>query len=53
MTPYEKLSIAGSLSSMLGLLVSLHVLLREWVLQRDMTTLKNEEEAWHKNDPRK
>ena len=53
MLPFEKFSIAGSLSSMFGLLVSLYVLFRELVLQRDMTTLKNEEEAWHRNEPRK
>jgi hypothetical protein len=53
MTPYEKFSIAGSLSSMFGLLVSLYVLLRELVLQRDVTLLKEEEEAWHRNEPRK
>lgn len=53
MTPYEKFSIIGSLSSVLGMFISLYVLLRELVLQKDMTELKSEEEAWHKNDPRK
>lgn len=41
------LSIIGSVSSILGLVVSLYVLWREHVLQDDVTTLKNEEEQWH------
>jgi hypothetical protein len=53
MLPFEKFSIAGSLASILGLFVSLYVLLKEFLLQEDVTLLKNEEEAWHRNEPRK
>jgi hypothetical protein len=46
------LSALGSIASILGLLVSVYVLWRELVLQHDVTVLKEEEEAWHKNDTR-
>ena len=46
------LSALGSIASILGLLVSVYVLWRELVLQRDVTVLKEEEEAWHKDDTR-
>ena len=44
--------VMGSIASMLGLLVSVYVLWRELVLQHDVTVLKEEEEAWHKDDTR-
>lgn len=53
MTPFEKFSLAGSLASILGLFVSIYVLIREYFIEEDVATLKNEEEAWHKNEPRK
>jgi hypothetical protein len=40
----------GSIASILGLCVSLYVLWREIRISNDVTTLKNEEEAWHKKD---
>jgi len=46
------LNAAGSIASILGLIVSLYVLWRELTLQEDVTALKREEEEWHKNDPR-
>jgi hypothetical protein len=42
------LQYAGSVASILGLLISVYVLWREYVIEKDVTTLKNEEEAWHK-----
>jgi hypothetical protein len=42
------LSDVGSAASILGLLVSLYVLYREVIIEKDVTDLKNEEEAWHK-----
>jgi hypothetical protein len=41
------LNIFGSISSVLGLGVSLYVLVRELRLQDDVTELKSEEEQWH------
>jgi hypothetical protein len=38
----------GSLASILGLCVSLYVLYREIAISKDVTTLKNEEESWHR-----
>jgi hypothetical protein len=38
----------GSIASILGLCVSLYVLYREVIISRQVTTLKGEEEAWHK-----
>ena len=52
MTPFERFSLAGSLASVLGLFVSIYVLIREYFIEEDVATLKNEEEAWHKNDTR-
>ena len=48
----EELGAAGSVASILGLFVSLYVLWREYLIEEDVTMLKNEEEAWHKNDTR-
>lgn len=53
MTPFERFSLAGSLASILGLFVSIYILVREYFIEKDVTILKNEEEAWHKDDPRK
>ena len=50
MTPYEKLSLAGSLSSIVGLFVSLYVLWREYIIGNDVENLKKEEETWHKEN---
>jgi hypothetical protein len=38
----------GSISSMLGLAISLYVLWRELAISKDVTALKKEEESWHK-----
>ena len=43
----------GSISSMLGLAISLYVLWREVAIQKDVTALKQEEESWHENCPRR
>jgi hypothetical protein len=50
MTPLEVFSITGSAASILGLLVSLFVLLKEYVLQDDFDVFKKKEEDWHKED---
>ena len=50
MTPYEKLSLTGSLSSIAGLFVSLYVLWREYIIGNDVENLKKEEESWHKKE---
>jgi hypothetical protein len=42
------LQYSGSVASILGLLISVYVLWREYVIEKDVTALKNEEEAWHK-----
>jgi len=42
------LSDAGSVASILGLLLSGYVLYREVIIEKDVMDLKNEEEAWHK-----
>ena len=38
----------GSISSMLGLAISLYVLWRELAISKDVTDLKKEEESWHR-----
>ena len=43
----------GSIASMLGLVISSYVLWRELRLQKDVTALKQEEESWHENCPRR
>jgi hypothetical protein len=50
MTPYEKFSLAGSLASILGFFVSIFVLLREFVIERDVEKLTQEEENWHEKE---
>ncbi len=40
--------LAGSLASILGLLVSIYVLWREIRIQEEVEELKSEEETWHK-----
>jgi hypothetical protein len=45
----QTLSAVGSVSSILGLLLTLYVLYKEQVLQADMTKLKQEEEDWHES----
>ena len=45
------LSALGSLASIFGLAVSLWVLWREKRIQKDVTELKTEEEAWHSSKP--
>jgi hypothetical protein len=50
MTPLEVFSITGSAASILGLLVSLFVLLKEYVLQDDFDVFKKKEEDWHKEE---
>jgi hypothetical protein len=50
MTPFEVFSITGSAASILGLLVSLFVLLKEYVLQDNFDVFKKEEEDWHKEE---
>lgn len=50
MTPYEKLSFTGSLSSIAGLFVSLYVLWREYIIGNDVENLKKEEETWHEKE---
>ena len=42
------LQYAGSVASILGLIISLYVLWREYVIERDVIALKTEEETWHK-----
>ncbi len=42
----------GSISSMLGLAISLYVLWRELAISKDVSDLKKEEENWHENCPR-
>jgi hypothetical protein len=44
------LNALGSMASILGLIVSIYVLWRELQLGKDLTTLKNEEEQWRKDD---
>jgi len=44
---WRSINFVGSLSSILGLAVSLYVLWREIALQGDVTKLKAEEEEWH------
>lgn len=50
MTPYDKLSALGSISSILGLFVSLYVLLKEIILKDELDVFKKEEETWHDED---
>ena len=40
----------GSVSSILGLCVSLYVLYREIAISKEVHTLKGEEETWHRKD---
>jgi hypothetical protein len=47
MTPFEVFSITGSAASILGLLVSLFVLLKEYFLEGEFKLFKKEEEDWH------
>ena len=42
------IQLLGSISSMLGLAISLYVLWRELAISKDVTALKKEEESWHK-----
>ena len=49
----EMIQTLGSISSMLGLAISLYVLRREVAIQKDVTALKQEEESWHENCPRR
>jgi hypothetical protein len=42
------LSALGSVASILGLVISLYVLYREIAIQKEVHTLKVEEEAWHR-----
>jgi len=42
------LQYAGSIASILGLVISVYVLWREYVIEKDVTDLKAEEETWHK-----
>ena len=42
------LQYAGSIASILGLVISVYVLWREYVIEKDVTDLKVEEETWHK-----
>ena len=49
----EMIQTLGSISSMLGLAISLYVLWREVAIQKDVTALKQEEESWHENCPRR
>lgn len=46
------LSALGSIASILGLLVSLWVLYRERIIEKDVSGLKLEEEAWHEEEIR-
>ena len=41
------LNAFGSVASILGLLLGGYILLREWRIGKDVTTLKGEEEKWH------
>jgi hypothetical protein len=43
------LYIAGSISSILGLAISVYVLYREIAIQKEVHALKGEEERWHQN----
>lgn len=50
LSPLEKLNITGSISSILGLVVALFVLLKAFILKEELDVLKKEEETWHEED---
>ena len=42
----------GSVASIIGLAVSVYILVRERIIEKDVVDLKHEEEAWHEKEIR-
>jgi hypothetical protein len=45
--------LIGSISSILGLIVTLYVLYREHIIEDDIVELQHTEEAWHEKENHK